>query len=50
MQPNALLIWQNRVLQEASRAMVSQSGLKTGKGAMTGGARCINVEVASSRS
>jgi hypothetical protein len=32
---------------EASRAMVSQSGLKTGRGAMAGGARGIIVEVVS---
>jgi hypothetical protein len=33
---------------EASRARVSLSGLKTGRGAMTGGARGIITEVVSS--
>jgi hypothetical protein len=33
---------------EASLAMVSQSGLKTSGGVMTGGARGIIVEIASS--
>jgi hypothetical protein len=35
---------------EASRARVSQSGLKTGRGVMTGGAHGIITEVASSGS
>jgi hypothetical protein len=35
---------------EASHARVSQSGLKTGGGATTGGARGITVEVASGSS
>jgi hypothetical protein len=33
---------------EANRARISQSGLRTGKRAMTGGARGIIVDVASS--
>jgi hypothetical protein len=35
---------------EASVARVSQSGLKTGRGAMTGGARATIAEVASEAS
>jgi hypothetical protein len=38
------------LLLEASHARVSQSGLKTDRGAMVGGARCIIAEVTCSSS